>query len=406
VYHWLLAFLGALRYNFPSRHLKVIAITGTKGKTTVVELINAILEEAGYTTALTSTLRIKVADASEPNLLKMTMPGRFFIQRFLSRAANAGCDYALIETSSEAVKQFRHKYIWLNALIFTNLAPEHLEAHGSYEKYRGAKLKIAEALAESPKKDRALIVNADDREADKFLAISVPRKFTYALADAEPYELRKKMLAMTLFGEKISAHFSGKPAIYNILAAATFAESEGIDTKTMKRAIEKLQGVPGRMERIDEGQSFTVIVDYAHTPDSLQQTYETFGDARKICVLGATGGGRDRWKRPEFGKIAAEHCSQIFLTNEDPYDENPETIVRDIAIGITGKTYEIEMDRRTAIRKALAEAKAGDAVILTGKGTDPYIIGARGAKEPWNEAEIVREELRTLTSTPNKTANT
>lgn len=396
-YHWLLAFFGALFYRFPSRRLKVIAVTGTKGKTTVVELANAILEEAGYATALSSTLRIKIGKTSKPNLRKMTMPGRFFTQRFLKKAADARCDYALIETSSEAAKQFRHKFIQFDALIFTNLAPEHIEAHGSYEAYRGAKINIGEELAASPKKNRVIIVNADDREAERFLALAVPNKFTYSLADAEPYAFQKDTLSLTFLGEKITAHLAGELSIYNILAAARFGISQGIELGTIQRAIEKFGGVPGRIERVTEGQDFDVIVDYAHTPDSLEKIYDTFGEQRKICVLGATGGGRDKWKRKKFGAIAAAYCSQIFLTNEDPYDENPEAIVKDIAKGIGGDAaYEIEMDRRAAIRKALAAARTGDAVILTGKGTDPYIMGPRGEKTLWNEAAVTREELKKL----------
>ena len=172
-YHYLLALTGAIVYRFPSRKIKVVAVTGTKGKTSTVEFVNTILEEAGKNTALLGTLRFKIGDESKPNLYKMTMPGRMFVQSFLRKAVNAGCEYVVMEISSEAVKQSRNKFIDLNALIFTNLAPEHIESHGSYEKYVEAKLSIAKQLEKSNKNDKVIIVNSDDKEAEKFLQINM-----------------------------------------------------------------------------------------------------------------------------------------------------------------------------------------------------------------------------------------
>lgn len=392
-YHYSLTLLSAIIYRFPSRKIFVIAVTGTKGKTSVIELLNAILEEAGYTTALSSTVRFKVADRSHDNLLKMTMPGRFFMQRFLRKAVKKKCDYAIVEITSEGVKQYRHKFISLNALIFTNLAPEHIESHGSYEKYRDAKLQIAKSLEHSRKKRKMIVVNADDKEAERFLDIRLNEKYRYQLTDAEPYELKKEGLSLTLGGEKVISSLSGAFNIYNILAATTLAEHLGIGNDVMRRALEKFRGIPGRMQKIDEGQDFTVIVDYAHTPDSLEKVYEVFQNSKKICVLGATGGGRDTWKRKTMGSIASKHCSEIILTNEDPYDEDPYKIVTDIEEGITRPIRTIIIDRRMAIREGLGRAKTGDVVIITGKGTDPYIMGPAGSKKPWSDANITREEL-------------
>jgi len=395
-YHYTLTLLSVLIHWFPSRKLFVIGVTGTKGKTTVIELINSILEEAGYKTALSSTLRFKIDSESYDNQLKMTMPGRFFIQRFLRKAIKKKCHYAILEMTSEGVKQFRHKFILLNALIFTNLAPEHIESHGSYEKYRDAKLQIAQLLEKSSKKRRIIIANKDDKEGDKFLNIAVPEKYPYTIGDAEPYELKKEGLRFTFDGVEISSYLSGQFNIYNILAAAVFAKSQNIGTETIKKAIEKFKGIPGRMEKIDGEQSFTVIVDYAHTPDSLEKVYQVFQGSQKICVLGATGGGRDRWKRKEIGGIAARYCSKIILTNEDPYDEDPKKIVKDIETGITEPIYTTIMDRREAIREALQSAKTGDVILITGKGTDPYIMGPSGSKLPWSDAKVTREELAKL----------
>ncbi len=401
-YHWCLAFIGAVIYLFPSRQIKVVGITGTKGKTTTVELVNAVLEAAGYKTALASTLRFKIGDESERNKMKMTMPGRFFLQSFLSRAVKEGCHWAVIEMSSEGAKQSRHRFIFLDALIFINLSPEHIESHGSYEKYIAAKLKLASALAHSPKKNKTIIVNADDKESSKFLiaAGGVPNKVSYSLSDGLPYIIRDSGVELTIDGTRVSSILPGQFSAYNILAAVTFAKSRRISTASIKKAIENFRGVPGRAEKIiptekwpSSRDEFSVIVDYAHTPDSLTAIYEAYKDKKKVCVLGNCGGGRDKWKRPVMAKVADTYCDQIILTNEDPYDEDPEVIVNEMKAAIKNKPCAIIIDRQLAIRHAIRHAAPGNAVIITGKGTDPYIMGPDGEKIPWSDAEITRQEL-------------
>jgi len=406
-YHYCLAFFGALIYGFPSRKIKIVAITGTKGKTSTAELINAIFEESGYKTALSSTLRIKIDKNSQRNTYKMTLPGRFFLQKFLRKAVKAKCQYAIIEMTSEGAKQFRHKFVALDALVFTNLSPEHIESHGTFEKYAEAKLSIARALKNSKKKNKAIVANTDDDYGKKFLETKVETKRSFSLSDVAPYEIKKDGLEFTFAGKKVSSKLSGEFNLYNILAAINLAESQSISDETIVRAIEKFNGILGRMQKIEINpkdsvsgkQDFTVIVDYAHTPDSLEKVYEVFGHTRKICVLGGTGGGRDKWKRPEMGTIAGRHCSHIILTDEDPYDEDPEEIINDIKKGIHDKPTETIIDRREAIARAISLAKTGDAVIITGKGTDPYIMGARGSKIPWSDAEVSMEEITKLLKT-------
>ena len=395
-YHYLLAFLGALTYRFPSRKIFVIGITGTKGKTSTTELVNIILETAGYKTALAGTLRFKIGNRSENNMFKMTMPGRFFIQKFLRKAVREKCDYVILEMTSEGTKQFRHKFIQLNALIYTNLAPEHIESHGSYKKYLEAKLKIAHALEKSSKKRKTIIVNIDDKEGHRFLNINLKGKYRYSLLDAEPFELKKDGLSLTIDKQKINSCLSGKFNIYNILAAVTFAKTQNISIATIKTAIENFRSIRGRVEKIDEGQDFTVIVDYAHTPDSLEKLYETFPNSKKICVLGNTGGGRDKWKRKIMGSIADKYCSEIILTNEDPYDEDPRAIIDNMIEGITRPIYKVIMDRKEAIQTAVSSAQTGDIILITGKGTDPYIMGPHNSKLDWDDATIVREILSNL----------
>jgi UDP-N-acetylmuramoyl-L-alanyl-D-glutamate--2,6-diaminopimelate ligase len=179
-----------------------------------------------------------------------------------------------------------------------------------------------------------------------------------------------------------------------MLSAAAVVRAHGLNEQDIRSGLSTFSGVPGRLEAIDEGQNFGVYVDYAHTPDSLEKVYETFSDHSKVCILGAAGGGRDKWKRKKMAKLAENHCRKIFLTDEDPYDENPKTIVEQMAKAISIPKYEIIMDRRKAIRAALEEAKKDEVVLLTGKGTDPYIMRENGKKEPWDEAKIAREELK------------
>lgn len=395
IYHWLMAFLSALIYRFPSRKTFVLGVTGTKGKTSTIEIISAILEQAGYKTALASSLRFKTDKESEKNELKMTMPGRFFMQRFLRKAVKQKCQYVILEMTSEGAVQHRHKFIKLNALIFTNLAPEHIESHGSFENYRNAKLKLFQALEKSREKRRIIIVNEDDSSASHFLNFDIPEKIKYGLRQIESYDIKKEGVDFRMDNTNIHSKLSGLFNLYNILATIAFAKSQNIGIETIKSAIEKFSGIEGRMEEINQGQPFKIIVDYAHTPDSLEKVYETFQTSQKICVLGSAGGGRDKWKRPEMGKIASKHCDQIILTNEDPYDEDPGKIVEEIAQGMS-KDHEIIMDRREAIKKALQCAKTGDAIIITGKGAEPWLMGPKGTKIKWDDREVVREELRKI----------
>lgn len=394
VYHFLLAALAAAFYGYPSKFILVVGVTGTKGKTTVTEMVNAILEEAGYTTALMNSIRFKVAGEVERNTSRMSMPGRFFIQRFLSDAVRAGCTAAVLEMTSEGARQHRHRFVHMNALIFTNLAPEHIESHGSLEAYANAKYMIGEQLARSKKTPRMIVANAEDKESTRYLTLPVEYALPFSLS-AERFSADENGGNFMFEGTRIAIDLPGRFSLQNALAAATFARALGIRPDVIARALAKIKVVPGRAERIDAGQHFTVVVDYAHTPDSLLALYEAYKNVRKVCVLGATGGGRDTWKRPIMGRIAEERCAEVILTNEDPYDEDPKQIIEDVAHGMQRKPNVI-VDRRDAIRAALQKAGAGDAVLITGKGTDPSICGPHGTQIPWSDAQVVREELQRL----------
>ncbi|PIR84154.1 hypothetical protein COU18_00145 [Candidatus Kaiserbacteria bacterium CG10_big_fil_rev_8_21_14_0_10_51_14] len=395
LYHYCLAHLGAVRYGFPSRRIITIAVTGTKGKSSTTEMLNAILEEAGYTTALLNSIRIKTADHTEPNLLRMSMPGRFFIQRFLRNAVRKKCSVVILEMTSEGAKQHRHRAIQLDALIFTNLAPEHIESHGSYEAYANVKFEIGRALVRSRKRPRTIVANADDEESTRYLRLPVEASIPFSLTKAQPWFADEHGGYFTLEDSKISIHLPGEFSLKNALAASLLVRKLGVETPVVARALLKLQRIPGRAERVEAGQDFVVVVDYAHTPDSLEALYDAYKDRRKICVMGATGGGRDTWKRPVMGSIADTRCDRVILTNEDPYDEDPESIVHALAEGMK-RTPEIIMDRRVAIRRGCEMAQRGDAVLITGKGTDPCICGPNGSKIPWSDAEVAREEITKL----------
>lgn len=402
-YHYGVAMLGAVVYRNPSSKLFVIGITGTKGKSTTSELVAAILKEAGHTVALASTIRFAIGQESEPNLFKMTMPGRMYLQQFLRKAVDKGATHAVIEMTSEGAKQYRHKGIELNALIFTNLQPEHLESHGSMEAYAAAKLSLAKGLEESKKRPRYMVANADDRYGKSFLAAKVEVRAPFSLKDAEPYSTDEKAVRFVWHRELFTVPLPGLFNLQNVLAALTLTDAMGVPHAHIKKALETIAPVAGRAERIERGQPFTVVVDYAHTPDSLRALYSTYSDKpayrsgrRIIGVLGSTGGGRDTWKRPAMGAIAEEYTQVAILTNEDPYDEDPKKIINEIAKGFTKQKPHIMYDRRKAIREALREAKDGDAVLITGKGTDPYIMGPNGTKEPWSDKRVAEEELRKL----------
>jgi UDP-N-acetylmuramoyl-L-alanyl-D-glutamate--2,6-diaminopimelate ligase len=400
-YHRLLAFVAALIYHFPSRKITVVGITGTKGKTTTVEILNALLEAGGKKTAIISTLRFKVGDISERNMLKMTMPGRFQVQKYIRHAVREKCDFVIIEMTSQGVLQYRHKHIELDALLFTNLSPEHIESHGSYEGYRDAKLELARILESSSKKHTTIVVNSDDLEGHHFLEIDADEKIPYSIEDLVPYEVKRRGLSFTFENISMESPLSGRFNLYNIVAALTYTKRQGVPLATCKKVLGHFSGVRGRVEFIEEGQDFDVVVDYAHTIDSLTKFYEVFQGSQSICILGNTGGGRDKWKRGKMAEVAEQFCEHIILTNEDPYDEDPRAIVDQMAQALTTSNYEIIMDRREAIRKALGVATTGDSVLITGKGTDPYIMGAHGTKIPWDDATVAREELKRLLNNKN-----
>jgi len=436
LYHFLLALLGAILYQFPAKKLKIIGVTGTNGKSTVVHLATKILEEAGYKVASLDSIKFKIGEKELPNELRMTMPGRFFIQRFLRQAVNFGCQYAVLEVTSEGIKQYRHKFIDFEAAVLTNLTPEHIEAHKGFENYKKAKGKLFQAAK------NIHIINLDDENAAYFLQFPADKKICYGVdcklkienckfIKATDVSISSSGINFKVENTAFYLHLLGGFNVYNALAAVCVGLSQRIDLETCKSALEKVAGIPGRMEMVIS-EPFKVFVDYAFTPNALQKVYETlsgifnfqfsiskqipnskFKKPKLICVLGACGGGRDKWKRPVLGEIAAKYCDEVIVTNEDPYDENPSQIIKEVMQGvlkiknqkskiknINVNVYDI-LDRREAIRKALTLAKKGDTMIITGKGCEPSICLAGGKKIPWDDRQVVKEEYEKLYSKKN-----
>jgi len=404
-YHLFLAFLAALRYGFPGRKMVVIGITGTNGKSTTLDLAHRVLEQTGSGVASCSSVRFKINETEWPNMLKMTMPGRFFLQQFLKRANKAKCKYVIIEVTSEGILQHRNKFIDFDIAIFTNLSEEHIERHGSFEKYREAKAKFFKQV-------KGLhIVNMDDEHAPYFLQIVSKEKIGYTFKHRNSFsgKLVSAFKVKDLFkgvsfqvGNVIfELNLLGRFNVYNALGAICLGLSQGLSLEQCEKALETAEGIPGRMETIYLG-PFKAVVDYAFTPNALKQVYKTLAAKSKeqmanrlVCVLGACGGGRDKWKRPVLGGIAKEYCEQIIVTNEDPYDEPPEEIIDQVVQGAGPKALKI-IDRREAINKALSLAKQGDIVIITGKGCEPWICVENGKKIAWDDRQVVKEEAKDL----------
>lgn len=396
VYHPMLAWTGALRYGFPSRKLKVIGVTGTKGKSTVVYLTALLLEGTGHPTAAIGSLGYKIKDKTWPNTLKMTMPGRWKIQKFLRQALNAGCTHVVMEVPSEGLAQGRHLGVRFDCAVLTNLHPEHIEAHGSFENYQKAKAILFSVTR------NIHVINADDKYRDFYAAFTPANRISYGIQGGEmrasDLDIHEDRASFAVYGTRFDLKLGGTFNVYNALAALATGAMYGVDLPSAKPILESVMEIPGRLQWVQKMPS-GVVVDYAHTPDSLKAVYETLRPTegkRLICVLGAAGGGRDRWKRKEFGALAEQYCDRIYLTNEDPYDEDPLAIIEDVASGISGpgqKKVERILDRRQAIQTALTDAHNGDIVVVTGKGSETSMAVSGGRKISWSDVGIIQESL-------------
>lgn len=409
-YHYCFAWFSSVLYGHPSRKLYVIGVTGTKGKSTVVELLSSVLEAGGKKTAFLSSVQVKVGDMYEKNMTGNTMPGRLFIQKWLRKAADAGCQYAILEVTSQGVTQHRHRFIDFNVAAMTCLHAEHIESHGSFENYREAKVKFfRDSACLSPKERKLFFINSDAGNDRQFFSHAAYDAVNRCQLGEVNFYAREEFVKDILhdnpgqLGDWLSSGFN----LENAALVHGIARAQGIKDEIIVKALADFRGVPGRMEFFDaqtkqSGGIFKVVVDYAHTPGSFEALFSDLHrrlnhDHKLIAVFGSYGEGRDKWKRPQLGKIAGRYCNEIILANEGPGEECPQEIVDQIARGIPENVaYRIILDRREAIREALLSARAGDIVALVGKGHETYINLGKGRKIAWNERHVAEELLKTL----------
>lgn len=395
--------LVSAKYGNPARSLRVIAVTGTNGKTTTINYINEVLKEAGLKTAMFSTAVIEVAGKRQINDLNATVATTQRMQEFFRDAKKAKVDYVVLEVTSHSLDQHKLATVPIEVAVMTNLTQDHLDYHKTMERYAEAKGKL---FAKRPK---FIVLNRDDEWFDFFNQFQASQqKITYgeheeAEARINRIKLYKKGSEATVVIDhqtklELATALPGKFNVYNMTAAAATMYLLGIKLKDIVEGIANLEGVPGRFERVVEGKGYDVIVDYAHTPDALQKLLEAAKAVTKnrvILVFGATG-DRDKTKRPIMGEIAAKYADRIMLTDEESYNEDPQAIRDQVREGIERSGDTVRMaeipDRYEAIVKALSIAMKGDTILITGMGHEQYRI-VNGEKLPWNDGNVVREIL-------------
>lgn len=394
------------RYGFPARGLKIVAVTGTNGKTTTCCFVNAILKAAGRKTALYSTAVVEIAGRSEPNTTHRTLPLTTQLLRFLRRAQQAGCEYVVLEVTSHALHQHKLRGIPVEVAIMTNLTQDHLDYHGTMQKYAAAKARLFNAYMNPVH----CVLNADDDWYDYFLLQAVGQVVSYGRGPDSACRISQVKPAGDAISWRLDcgsrklelrSRLPGLFNAYNASAAAAAGLALGLPAAAIVSGIGQLTGVPGRAEPIKAGQPFDVWVDYAVTPDALEKVLQAARQAasgRVLVVFGATG-ERDRAKRPLMGKVAVEQADLIYLTDDETYGEDPDAIRRAVYEGVVAaggrSKAKVITERRAAIRAAFAAAKKGDVVVLAGLGhQDSRNLGGRLV--PWDERRIARQLLRRL----------
>lgn len=407
-----LADLAAEYFDHPTDRLRLVGVTGTDGKTTTVHLVSDVLEAAGNVTGFATTVDFKLGPTAWANETRQSTQEAVEVQEFFAELLVAGGTWGVLEATSHALALRKLRGVNVDVAVFTNLSPEHLDFHGTLQEYLAAKGILFEQLIGGPDKGlpKAAVLNADDPHW-QYLAGRArgARIITYAidaLADVQGAVVRSdatgSLLRITAFDERVDLHLPlvGRFNVQNALAAAAAGLAAGVTLPQARDALARARPVRGRMERIDCGQPFTVVVDYAHTPESLDKVLgllRPLTPGRLIAVFGSAG-ERDRTKRPRLAEVAAKHADRFVITQEDPRLEDPARILAEIEAGAiaAGKRrdhdYQVIDDRRAAISAAIAGASAGDTVVLAGKGHEGSIIVGED-KVPWDEAAVAREAL-------------
>ncbi|WP_342414886.1 UDP-N-acetylmuramoyl-L-alanyl-D-glutamate--2,6-diaminopimelate ligase [Paenibacillus sp. FSL R10-2782] len=408
-----MAVLADYMFDSPSRRMRMIGVTGTNGKTTITYLIEKILNDAGVSTGLIGTIQMRYGGRSYP--MSGTTPEAVELQRYLGNMAEQGVQCCVMEVSSHALEQGRVKGTDFRTAIFTNLTQDHLDYHNTMEEYRAAKGLLFSRLGNTFSRDASdskyAVLNADDPSSSYFQAITAAQVITYGVekkSDVQASHIAvgakgTSFHVSTFKGDAdIELRMVGKFNVYNALAAITAALLEGVPLADIKHSLESIAGVDGRVEPVDAGQPFAVIVDYAHTPDGLEnvlRTVQEFAVGKVWCVFGC-GGDRDRTKRPLMGKIAAQYSDHAFITSDNPRTEDPEAILKDIEQGlidegIPAERYELIIDRRTAIHKAIEMASPDDVVLIAGKGHETYQLIGKTVHE-FDDRIVAKEAIRGL----------
>lgn len=416
-YHYFLSAVAAIWYRFPSSSLTVIGVTGTKGKSTTAYLLGQLLKSLGKKVGWTSTISFFDGEKEELNPIKMTMPGRFLLQKILRQMVNNGVQYAIIETSSEGILQHRQRGIDYAGAIFTNLSPEHLEAHGGYENYKRAKGQLFKQVAKKGQLGFA-VVNLDDAEAGFFIEQArgarifgfterdwpappgIEQVFRFSSVSEGPGGV-----SFRFEGEQFTSPLLGKINVLNLVAAIVTAKMLELPLKEMIAPIRQLASIPGRLEFIRRANNDMIVVDYAHTPQSIDALYaalEVVKKKRVIHAFGPTGGGRDQDKIRLMGELVGQYADIVIVTTDDPYFEDPKKLAEPMMMGakeegkMEGRNLFWIADRREAIREAMRLQESGDLVVITGKGSEQKMaIG--GKLIDWDDRKVVKEAIEHLT---------
>lgn len=386
-------------FGNPADSLKLIGVTGTNGKTSITYMIKSILESAGHKVGLIGTIHNMIGDRIIET--KNTTPGVYELNRLFALMKENGCDYAVMEVSSHALDQKRVCNLCFDIAVFTNLTQDHLDYHITMDNYLDAKKKLFKMC-------KTAVVNADDEYCDKLIEGLDCKVVSYSLEDSSTYSAKAvkyqpASVEYELVSNDILNHIKfntgGKFSVYNSMCAAICALELGFPIATVTSAIESISGIKGRAESVPTGKDFTVIIDYAHTPDGLKNILKTFRDCEKnrVIALFGCGGDRDKTKRPIMGSIAARYADYVIVTSDNPRSEDPSMIIKDILEGTSGSSTPVKVieNRIEAIKYAISIAQRDDIIVLAGKGHETYQILNTGTIH-LDEREIVREALEAL----------
>lgn len=406
-----MAVVAAQFYHYPTKELKLIGVTGTNGKTTTTYLIEQLLKHKGSLTGVIGTIQTKIG--KKKFATRNTTPEVIDLQKTFRMMKDEGCEYSVIEVSSHALDMGRTRGCQFRIGVFTNLTQDHLDYHGTMENYREAKSllfsQLGNAYAEDLEDNTYAVFNADDKASGYFMKRTPAQVITYGIeqpADVKAEDIRftssgTAFTLKTFRGEvPIRLRLVGKFNVYNVLAAVSVALIEGMELKQIQSALAEVKGISGRFEPVDLGQPYSVLVDYAHTPDSLENALTTireFAKGRVICIVGC-GGDRDRSKRPMMAEIAVKNSDFAIFTSDNPRTENPVTILDDMMVGVDQypkDRYMVIKDRKEAIYEAVAKAKPEDVILIAGKGHETY-QEVNGVRHHFDDREVAGDAIRSM----------